>query len=255
MSVIAHFNPQKHGIDSAIALLLATERATGFAISNLVPTNEIHLVDEQSGETEVLQLNPKHPALLMVALQTEALEVRVALGMSRENGERRGWSRIIAELEAPNASLRTLMPKPLPNRIAFVSLILRGLIANALEGIAAYGACQSVHIDNLGHAHLPPNVNRKRGYYLYMRGASVVSYDDGSTEMGVRLSEEVRELGLDGRDFEGLPDDWHREKWAVMYGSSKAPRPYEEAGITGEELQVVVRDSLARFHTQLEEEE
>ncbi len=255
MSVIAYFNPQKHGIGSATALLLATERATGFAISNLVPTNEIHLVDEQSDATEVLQLNPKHPASLTVALQTDDEEVRVALGMSRENGERRQWSRIIAELEAPNASLKTLMPKPLPNRIAFVSLILRGRIFDASERIAAYHICESVHIDKLGHAHLPVNVGRHLGFFLFMRGALVVTFDDGKAAMGVKLSKDAQELGLDGRDFEGLPDHWHQEKWTVIYGSNKAPKPYDEAGITDEELQVVVRDNLARFHTQLEEEE
>ena len=80
-------------------------------------------------------------------------------------------------------------------------------------------------------------------------------FDDGKAAMGVKSSRDAQELGLDGRDFEGLPDHWHREKWTVIYGSSKAPKPYDEAGIAAEELQTIVRDNLARFHTQLEEEE
>lgn len=255
MSVVAYYSRRKEGVEGAVALLLASGRATRSQSSKRVPRNEIHLVDKQSDATEILQLNPKHPALLMIALQTDAEEVRVALGMSRENGERRPWSRVIKELEAPKASLNTLMPTQQGRRIKFISEILRGLIFEARERVAAYHICEPVLIDELGHAHLPVDVDRHLGCFLFMRGALVVTFDDGKAAMGVKLSRDAQELGLDGRDFEGLPDHWHREKWTVIYGSSKAPKPYDEAGIAAEELQTIVRDNLARFHTQLEEEE
>ena len=253
MSVVAYYNRRKEGVEEAVALLLATGRATRSQPAP-IPRNEIRLVDKQSDATEVLYLNPKHPALLMVGLQTDVLETRVALGMSRENGEQR-WSPIIADLETPKMSLETLMPTQQDRRIKFISEILRGLIFGASERIAAYQICESVHLDKLGHAHLPANVGRHLAYFLFFRGALVVTFDDGKATMGVKLSKDAQELGLDGRDFEGLPDHWHREKWTVIYGSNKAPKPYDDAGITGEELQVVVRDNLARFHTQLEDEE
>lgn len=254
MSVDAYYSRRKEGVEGAVALLLATGRATRSQSSKRVPQNEIHLVDNQSDATEVLQLNPSHPALLMVGLQTDVLKTRVALGMSRENGERKR-PRIIDELEDPQTSLEALMPTQQGRRIKFISEILRGLIFDASERIPAYQICESVHIDKLGHAHLPVNVGRHLGFFLFMRGALVVTFDDGKAAMGVKLSKDAQELGLDGRDFEGLPDHWHREKWTVIYGSSKAPKPYDEAGITAEELQAIVRDNLARFHTQLEEEE
>lgn len=253
MSVVAYYSRRKEGVEGAVALVLAIGRATHSQSNKRVPRNEIHLVDKQSDATEILHLNPKHPALLMVALQTDAEEVRVALGMSRENGERRPWSRVITELEAPKASLNTLMPTQQDRRIKFISEILRGLIFGASERIEAYHICESVHIDKLGHAHLPVTVGRHLGGFLFMRGALVVTFDDGKA-VGVKLSRDGQELGLDGRNFEGLPDHWHREKWTVIYGSSKAPKPYDEAGITAGELQAIVRDNLARFHTQLEEE-
>lgn len=254
MSVVAYYSRRKEGVDGAVALLLATKRATRSQSSRRVPSNEIHLVNKQSDVTEVLQLNPKHPALLMAGLWTDDLETRVALGMSQLNGKHKR-SRIIDELEAPGTSLQCLIPKQQGRRIEFISEILRGLIFDAKERIEANRVCKSVRIDKLGHAHLPANVNRHFGWLLYKQGALVVTFDDGKAAMGLKLSREAQELGLDARDFEGLPDHWHREKWTIIYGSRKAPKPYDEAGITGEELQAVVRDNLARFHRQLEEEE
>jgi len=256
VTLVAHLNPATRGFESAAAWLIATNRANSVNITaHRTKIGRIRLVDEVQGIERTIRLNPNLPPLLSLGRRTNNLVEKMALGMSYPNGDRSHWSPIITELGNPKTSLETLMPTQQSRRIEFIAEILRGLIFDASEHIAAYQICETVHIDELGHAHLPVNVGRHLAFFLFRRGALVVTFDDGKAAIGVKLSKEAQELGLDGRDFEGLPNHWHREEWTVIYGSNKAPKPYDEAGITAEELQVVVRDNLARFHTQLEEEE
>ena len=74
----------------------------------------------------------------------------------------------------------------------------------------------------------------------------VTTFADGEA-MGVHLSKRAQHLGLDCRDFLGFPEHWHVESWTIVYGSSKAPKPYCEAGISANELQRITDENLIRL--------
>ena len=246
---IASINPETDGHIEGAAWLLATGRVKTVVITHGIRPGCIRIVEE-NGEQHELRLNSKLPMLLNLGLRTDCLTERVALGMSNEAGERINWDTTIRELRNPAGTLALLLPATTDARINYVADLLRGRIQDAEERIAAYRATSNIPIDEFQHAHLPPSIRRHQRRFLYARGALVATFADGEA-MGVHLSKRAQKLGLDCRDFNGLPEHW----WAENYGSSKAPRPYDEAGITADELQAIVRDNLARLLPQNQEAE
>lgn len=240
--VIAQINPETSKAIEAVALLIASRRATSFEFTEEIPVNQIRLVEVMTDTEFEFTLNPAIPTLLDLGLQFNDSVVRVALGMSDASGKQIPL-RVIREINDPSGSLCMLMPEDIDKRIAFLADVFRGRIANAREENAAFKATRNTRPDQYGHAHVPPGIRRHFRHHLYRNGALVTTFDDGEA-LGVHLSNRAQKMGLDCRQFEGFPSHWHVEKWTIIYGSGKAPKPYEDAGLTREELQDLVRANL-----------
>jgi hypothetical protein len=128
----------------------------------------------------------------------------------------------------------------LEQRVIILSVLLRGMFSMAWDSTAAREQLQEVPIV-YGIALMPTEVSRHFAGMLFARGAAVVVYSDGEA-IGVKISKEAQETGLDARQITGIPDHWHRESWTVVHGSAKAPRPIDEAGMDVEELYEIIID-------------
>jgi hypothetical protein len=245
--VVAHLNPATPGFESAAAWLIATGRANSVKITtHRTKVGRIRLVDEVQESERTIRLNPNLPSLLNLGLQTHNLVERMALGMSDKSGARISWNTTIREMCTPGGTLALLLPRETHAHIAFQADILRGRLANAREEIAVFPRTRDIRPDQYGHSHLPAGIRRCWRKHLYQNGALVASFADGEA-MGVHLSNSAQSIGLDCREFEGFPAHWHVEKWTIIYGSGKAPKPYADAGLTPKQLQDLVRANLLRL--------